>query len=586
MTRRIALFAGIALALAVGLLLDLRFRGLAWQFLWSVTGEEDVLAQVRGGAEWLGNLTRPQPSFAPIVPIDHAGQRPFGINTFLQLEPDPNKVERQLAQISGIGFGWIRQEFPWEDIEIHAKGDFEDRRNVEVLGVISAWDKYDRIVGLAEQYDIQIQARLSNPPRWAQPSPEAGDMAPPTDIQDYVDYAVAVAERYKGRIHHYQIWNEPNIYPEWGDLEPVNAERYTELLCRTHDALKAIDPDIVIISGALAPTVSLTERDLNDFIFLERMYAAGAGACFDVLSMQGYGLNSGPTDRRMRPTTVNISRNLYIREMMVRHGDAHKPIWLSEAAWNSVPSEAEHPEPIDARYNFGQVTQDQAARYMPMLYERAKREWPWVGVINYWFFTLPDDSRSDESMYYFRMAEPDYSDAKPSYTPLPVYEAMRDYLATVTPTVYQGVHQVGAHYAIGAYADGLTPEGGRVAAPLVEAEGAQFGTAAQAVELNFDAYGTGAVLRWRGERIVVVLNGEDTVYTSDGQRWEETALCTCVVPQALSLQIVLPSSAPTPVALFDSLTVYDHTDRLVWAGLAVGAVLVGLIALALWRQAR
>ena len=27
------------------------------------------------------------------------------------------------------GFKWLRQEFPWEDIEIHGKGDYEDRRH-------------------------------------------------------------------------------------------------------------------------------------------------------------------------------------------------------------------------------------------------------------------------------------------------------------------------------------------------------------------------------------------------------------------------------------------------------------------------
>src|SRR5690606_34940718 len=169
------------------------------------------------------------------------------------------------------------------------------------------------------------------------------DMAPPALIDDYVNFAVAVAERYQGRIQYYQIWNEPNIYPEWGEAD-VDPERYTELLCRTHDALKAIDPEIVIISGALAPTIEMGPRNLNDFIFLERMYAADAGKCFDVLSMQGYGLNSGPTDRRMRPVTVNVGRNQYIRELMVKHGDAGKPIWLSEVAWNAVPTVEEHPE--------------------------------------------------------------------------------------------------------------------------------------------------------------------------------------------------------------------------------------------------
>src|SRR5690606_6946581 len=133
---------------------------------------------------------------------------------------------------------WIRQQFPWEDIEIHGKGDFEDRRN-DLDGdgqpdAISAWDKYDTIVDLAEQYGVQILARLSTPPDWAQSPEVTGDFAPPADLQDFIDYAVAVAERYQGRITHYQVWNEPNLYPEWGD-QTVNAEAYTEMLCRSEE---------------------------------------------------------------------------------------------------------------------------------------------------------------------------------------------------------------------------------------------------------------------------------------------------------------------------------------------------------------
>ncbi|MBN1286171.1 MAG: hypothetical protein JXB47_12305, partial [Anaerolineae bacterium] len=169
--------------------------------------------------------------------------------------------------------------------------------------------------------------------------------------------------------------------------------------------------------GALAPTVALSGRDVSDFVFLQRMYEAGAGGCFDVLAMQGYGLNSGPTDRRMRPTTVNYGRNQYIREIMVNNGDAHKAIWLSEMNWNPVPEELPHP----ARDAYGRVTLEQQARWAPLAYERAREEWPWVGVINFWFFRLPSDADKDQPYYYFRMVEPDF-------TPLPVYDAMKDYI--------------------------------------------------------------------------------------------------------------------------------------------------------------
>ena len=133
---------------------------------------------------------------------------------------------------------------------------------------------------------------------------------------------MAVAERYRGRIGHYQIWNEPNIFPEWGN-NFVDPQRYVELLCRTYQALKQVDPEIVVISGALAPTISLDGYfGFSDVIFLQEMYDLGAGDCFDVLSAQGYGLFSGPSDRRLRATSVNVARHSYYRDIMVRNGDA------------------------------------------------------------------------------------------------------------------------------------------------------------------------------------------------------------------------------------------------------------------------
>jgi hypothetical protein len=61
-------------------------------------------------------------------------------------------------------------------------------------------------------------------------------------------------------------------------------------------------------------------------------------------------------------------------------------------------------------------------------------EWPWVGVVNFWFFKRPSDAEKDQSWYYFRMVEPDF-------TALPVYDAMREYTAGLEPALYPGYHQ-------------------------------------------------------------------------------------------------------------------------------------------------
>jgi hypothetical protein len=215
----------------------------------------------------------------------------------------------------------------------------------------------------------------------------------------------------------------------------VDPEAYTELLKVGYIRAKEADPSVVVICGALASTIEVDyhPHGLNDFIFLQRMYDAGARDYFDVLAMQGYGLWSGPTDRRMQPRVLNFSRPLYIRDIMVRNGDEHKPIWLSEMNWNTVP------QGFPAGAPYGQVTEEQQARYVVQAYQRIQEEWPWVGVVNFWFFKRATDLEKDRPEYYFRMVEPDF-------TPLPVYKAVKEY-ANRPPVMYPGYHQEG-HWAV------------------------------------------------------------------------------------------------------------------------------------------
>lgn len=388
----------------------------AW--LWQHTGEEEFLAQVKGLTDLLGDRLRPSLALAPDTAIQHADVNPFGVNTFLEQEAEPAKRVQAIAMAADAGYHWLRQEFPWEDIEIHGKGDFEDRRHEPYR---SAWEKYDQIVAGAEANGMELIVRLSNPPGWTRAQGEGENhvdtFAPPDNVQDFADYVGAVVGRYKGRIKYYQLWNEPNIYPEWGSYT-IDPKSYVELLKAGAEAARAADPDVVIIAGALASTINLQPDDpppansLNDLLFLQRMYDAGAAPYFDIMAMQGYGLYSGPTDDRMHPRVINISRHKFVRDLMVENGDAAKPIWIAEMNWNATP------EDVEPRY--GRVSLEQQARYLPLAYQRVIEEWPWIGVANTWYLKRATDlwEQNRQPEAWFRLLAPDF-------TPQPVYESMR-----------------------------------------------------------------------------------------------------------------------------------------------------------------
>ena len=426
--RMVTVVLGLLLV-AFGLLVVV-LRPIVSPVLYGWTGEEDYSEQIKGSvALAILTLSRPTLDTRQYEPISHTGSSPFGINTFLEQEVEAAKVEQALSMIGEAGFRWIRQEFPWEDIEISGKGDYWDHK-----WDVSAWAKYDRIVELADKHDLKIIARLDNPPAWSRELGDTvGSLGPPDDFDDFGDFVFAVVERYRGKIRHYQIWNEPNTYLEWGN-RPVSADEYVDLLKVAYTRAKEADPDCVVLSAGLAQTLEKGPENLDDLIYLQQMYTAGAGEYFDVLGVMAYGLWTGPTDRRASPDRTNFARPQLIRETMVRNGDAHKPIWVTEVGWNALPQD------FPKFPNFGRVTLDQQARYAVEAYERAQREWPWMGVMNYWFFKRATDAEKDQTFYYFRMVEPDF-------TPLPVYYAMRGY-ANQPAVMRAGYHQED-HWTIG-----------------------------------------------------------------------------------------------------------------------------------------
>jgi hypothetical protein len=147
------------------------------------------------------------------------------------------------------------------------------------------------------------------------------------------------------------------------------------------------------------------------------------------MAMQDYGLWSGPTDRRMQPRVMNFGRPQFVRDLMVANGDATKPIWISEMAWNAVPNEVP-----DKR--FGQVSPEKQAEYEPLAYQRALEEWPWAGVINTWYFKRATDEwfKQGKPEAYFRLADPDF-------TLQPVYHSLKAYIKSVKPALYPGTHE-------------------------------------------------------------------------------------------------------------------------------------------------
>lgn len=82
-----------------------------------------------------------------------------------------------------------------------------------------------------------------------------------------------------------EVWSEPNVDRSWpnGFISP---QAYTNLLCRSYNAIKAANRNTFIVSAAPVPTGffgGCMASGCDDLPWLEGLYAAGAAQCTDYI---------------------------------------------------------------------------------------------------------------------------------------------------------------------------------------------------------------------------------------------------------------------------------------------------------------
>jgi hypothetical protein len=320
----------------------------------------------------------------------------MGVHTRLTDEVEAWKIQRTLRMVREMGTPWIVEFFPWPYIE-PSQGDY-------------AWEHSDLVVSHARNQGLTIIARLGWVPDWARPNAEGSDTTltflEPRAYEDFARFVVAFAARYRGEVGHIIVWNEPNLSFEWG-YRPVDPAAYSALLQVVYPAAKAANPDLVVLAGALAPTLEQpgSPAGLNDLIYLEEMYQAGAAPFFDGLAAHAYGLQQ-PPEAEPEPEGLNFRRVELLRQIMVANGDAHKPIFITEAGWNDHP-----------RWT-ASVSPAQRIHYTVGAYEWAQQNWAWCPMVAMWTFRLPAPRHNYRDNYTF---------VTPAFEPKPIYLEVQAY---------------------------------------------------------------------------------------------------------------------------------------------------------------
>jgi hypothetical protein len=334
----------------------------------------------------------------------------YGMQAFLWWRAET--ADRDLGLIRDAGFGWVKQVFPWREMEGAGKGKYD-------------WSVSDRVVRMAhDRFGLDILARVGSQPDWARQG--CSLEGPPRNYQDFADFLGAMAARYKGRIRAYEIWNEPNLAREWCD-QPPNPEQYVRMLRLAYQAIKRSDPDALVISAGLTPTGTQPPVAMPDDVYLDRMYQAMGGKSdgyFDVLGVHAAGYKAPP---EVSPAEAAADKARYggerfftfrrvedLRAVMERYGDYDTQVAILEFGWTLD-------DRPDSPYAWHHVSDQQQADYFVRAYKWAKEHWsPWIGLMSLIYVCNPDWTRNDEQ-YYWCVTEPIY----PQTITRPAYDALK-----------------------------------------------------------------------------------------------------------------------------------------------------------------
>ena len=213
--------------------------------------------------------------------------------------------------------------------EAEASGAEYVRVDVELHGIFAAaadpdWSHLDRMIELAQRYDVKLLAIIRGTPSWLSACPNRGEKAslcPPSDPSTWGRLAGEVAAHARGSIDHWEILNEPDA--RWAFLG--SADDYARMLSASYDAIKARVPEARVVFGGV-------ERP-REHDWIARVFAtpgADAAEKFDIAAVH--------LRLRLRNEVGEMASWLTDwRELLERYGFAG-PIWVTEHGYPADPA--------------------------------------------------------------------------------------------------------------------------------------------------------------------------------------------------------------------------------------------------------
>lgn len=229
------------------------------------------------------------------------------------------KIRQVLQGIQDTGATYVRVAAWWNVIEPIKDGGY-------------SWTGMDLFLNTVDDYGLTPLVCMTSP------APTGATIA------DFGQLCAAIAGRYgsngTGQLKHYEVWNEENNVTPAGPFNtgatPFGPATYTALLIAGTTAIRAQDPEAVVLLGGLLSTVDYPPSgDKTDYLpstFLQGIYDNGGGDYFDVFNVHWYSgdvsfVTGWEEPRTDHPVYLDLS---VCREKLIAHADEDKEFWITE----------------------------------------------------------------------------------------------------------------------------------------------------------------------------------------------------------------------------------------------------------------
>ncbi|GAA1930795.1 cellulase family glycosylhydrolase [Nocardioides marmoribigeumensis] len=225
------------------------------------------------------------------------------------------RLDATLDDAQRLGIRWIRMDFSWTTIQAAGPSSYD-------------WSGTDRVVKGARARGLRVLPILTWTPAWARDAGCVRFSCPPHRAGRFATFAKAAVQRYKSRgVHHWEVWNEPNLSIFWPSPDP---QRYATLLRVTFRGIRSVDPRAVVLLGGLS---ALENRppSIGPRQFLTAVCKARGCGSMSAVSYHPYTYPylAGQDSSTSAWSKINHT-SWSLRSILNRWGYRHKRVWVTE----------------------------------------------------------------------------------------------------------------------------------------------------------------------------------------------------------------------------------------------------------------